>query len=144
MRCDGVILLLVQASIQNRVLGAPMGRTLMGSNVLLVGFGNIARELAIRLKPFGVSLAAVRRQEWTSEPLPDLEVQAFDGGGDLHAAADACLDHRGGPADMLRFAAKADIVVVLCNLSSENHGMVQSAIPHPLNRCLPDQACFSC
>ena len=35
-------------SIQTRQLGTPMGQTLLGKRVLIVGFGNIARELVPR------------------------------------------------------------------------------------------------
>lgn len=35
-------------SIRQRRLGVPLGQTLLGKTVLIVGFGNIARELAVR------------------------------------------------------------------------------------------------
>jgi phosphoglycerate dehydrogenase-like enzyme len=35
-------------SIQDRQLGVPLGHTLLGKTVLIVGFGNIAKELAVR------------------------------------------------------------------------------------------------
>ena len=36
------------ASIAQRRLGAPMGFTLLGRSVLVLGFGNIAKELVVR------------------------------------------------------------------------------------------------
>ena len=35
-------------SIQQRRLGMPLGQTLLGKSVLVVGFGNIANELIVR------------------------------------------------------------------------------------------------
>ena len=39
------------ASIQNRVLGLPCGDTIFGKTCLIVGYGNIAKELAPRQVP---------------------------------------------------------------------------------------------
>ena len=39
---------LMQHSIQSQQLGTPMGQTLMGKRILVIGFGNIARELIPR------------------------------------------------------------------------------------------------
>ena len=39
---------MMQHSIQTRQLGVPMGQTLQGKRILIVGFGNIARELVPR------------------------------------------------------------------------------------------------
>ena len=62
-----------QTNIENQVLGAPIGRTLLGCSVLLVGFGHIAKELVPRLKPFGVRLLAVRQGPWGREGLEEDE-----------------------------------------------------------------------
>lgn len=37
------------SSLQNRVLGLPIGETIYGKTCLIVGYGNIAKELAPRL-----------------------------------------------------------------------------------------------
>lgn len=36
------------ASVANRVLGLPIGDTIFGKNCLIVGYGNIAKEVAPR------------------------------------------------------------------------------------------------
>mmetsp|Transcript_13476 Transcript_13476/g.38271 ORF Transcript_13476/g.38271 Transcript_13476/m.38271 type:complete len:270 (-) Transcript_13476:686-1495(-) len=100
----------MQESIKAKVLGAPMGRTLQGCTVLLVGFGGIAQELAPRLKVFGVKLLAVRKGPWGLQP----EVEA-------------AVDVKGGLEDMLELAGQADIVVMLCNQTKETVGMVNCA-----------------
>ncbi|PRW58809.1 kinase [Chlorella sorokiniana] len=58
-------------SIRHRRLGVPLGQTLFGKTVLIVGFGNIAKELAVRLKPFGVRITALRRKPWSNSSAAD-------------------------------------------------------------------------
>lgn len=53
-----------QATLQARRLGEPCGDTLHGKRVLVLGFGNIAKELVVRLNVFGVRMACVRRSAW--------------------------------------------------------------------------------
>ena len=48
-------------SLAQRCLGVPLGRTLFGKTVLIVGFGSIARELVPRCMPlYATCLACVR------------------------------------------------------------------------------------
>jgi hypothetical protein len=42
---------LMQAAVRERGLGVPTGETLFGKTVLLLGFGGIAKELAVRCGP---------------------------------------------------------------------------------------------
>ena len=102
------------AAVQSRTLGAPLGRQLKGLKVLVVGWGNIARELAVRLAPFGVELSAVRRSPWGS------------GGGDDEVAA--LLVSKGvASVDTHAMLGEADAVVLACNQTAENRGMVSAA-----------------
>ncbi|EIE22438.1 hypothetical protein COCSUDRAFT_37061 [Coccomyxa subellipsoidea C-169] len=96
-------------SIAERRVGVPLGRTLFGTNVLIVGFGGIAKELLPRLRPFGARVTAVRRSSWG---------QAAD------ASAEALLDDKGGWGDMRRFAAGADVIIVACSQDSSSMGFV--------------------
>jgi lactate dehydrogenase-like 2-hydroxyacid dehydrogenase len=50
-------------------LGGPVGETLYGKTVLILGYGNIGKELAIRLRPFGVKILAIKRS-WTKKVNP--------------------------------------------------------------------------
>ncbi|GAB4816694.1 hypothetical protein N2152v2_003740 [Parachlorella kessleri] len=102
------------ASIAQRRLGAPMGVTLLGRSVLVLGFGSIAKELVVRLQAFGVRISVLRRSNtWGSQD------------DQLTKAAEACVADRGlWPADAARLAAAADLVVVTCHQDSENKGMV--------------------
>jgi phosphoglycerate dehydrogenase-like enzyme len=66
---------------------APVGRNLIGANVVILGGGEIARELLGLLHPFGVTSTVVRRRptpvegatrtvgaDWLHEVLPDADV----------------------------------------------------------------------
>ncbi len=56
-----------QESIQNRVLGSPMGQALKGKTVAIIGYGGIGRALAQRLADFEMHILAVSRRG----PTPD-------------------------------------------------------------------------
>jgi len=110
----------MQASIQIRQVGVPIGNMLQGCSVLVVGFGNIAKELIKRLIPFGVSIYAIRRKKdrWGNGNGIDTD----DDG--LARAAEAALEDRGTwPEDTQRLASKADIVVLACHLDSSSRGI---------------------
>ncbi|KAL2893481.1 Hydroxypyruvate reductase [Bienertia sinuspersici] len=55
----------MEMSIKLKKLGEPAGGTLFGKTVFIMGFGNIGRELAKRLKPFDVKIIATKRN-WNS------------------------------------------------------------------------------
>lgn len=99
----------LQASLAARTLGAPPGRTLAGKRALVVGFGNIARELVPRLVALGVTVDAVRRSPW-----PDAGVCA---------AADA-LHTRALWSDLHTVAASADLVFLACAQNEGTRGVV--------------------
>ncbi|KAJ7532247.1 hypothetical protein O6H91_14G079600 [Diphasiastrum complanatum] len=48
-------------SIASRQLGQPTGQTIYGKTVLIIGFGNIGKELVARLRAFGVHILAIKR-----------------------------------------------------------------------------------
>ena len=56
-----------QESIQNRVLGSPMGQALKGKTAAIIGYGGIGRALAQRLSGFEMHILAVSRRG----PIPD-------------------------------------------------------------------------
>ncbi|GAU22262.1 hypothetical protein TSUD_227980 [Trifolium subterraneum] len=86
-------------AIQQRKLGEPIGDTLFGKTVFILGFGNIGVDLARRLKPFGVKVIATKRS-WASYAQNTNELNDVD---DL-------VDVKGSHEDIYDFAAKADIV----------------------------------
>ncbi len=87
---------------------------LEGKSALLIGLGHIAREVARRLRPFGVSVTAVSRDPTT--PAPDV---------DLRVGYDAWEDH----------LPHADFLIPCCPLTPETDGLI--AAPQ-LARMKPD------
>ncbi|MCO5582560.1 hypothetical protein L7F22_036457 [Adiantum nelumboides] len=95
-------------SVQQMQIGAPTGQTLFGKTVFILGYGNIGKELAARLKPFGVYILAIKRS-WK-----------------LNDAAEL-VDEKGVDEELLDFASKADIVVTCCSLTPETAGIINAS-----------------
>lgn len=99
-----------QESIQNRVLGSPMGQALKGKTVAIIGYGGIGRALAQRLAGFEMHILAVSRRG----PTPDKP----DNGIPLtHVAQD-------GFHAVLR---AADFVITAPPLNDETRGLMGQA-----------------
>lgn len=101
----------MEISIQLKRLGEPAGGTLFGKTVFILGYGNIGRELAKRLRPFDVKILATKRS-WTS-------------------LQDDLVDETGSHNDIHKYASMADIVVCCLNMNREtagiiNHSFIQS------------------
>ncbi|KAL3150379.1 hypothetical protein ABBQ32_000218 [Trebouxia sp. C0010 RCD-2024] len=110
----------MRASIQQRRVGVPVGETLFNKFVLIVGFGNIAKELIPRLKPFHVKLMGIRRAPWGATP--------------ADAYLEAELQQKGLFPNLHRMAGQADLIVLTCSLTETTRGMVDSAF---LKACKP-------
>ncbi|CAK0780981.1 hypothetical protein CVIRNUC_005244 [Coccomyxa viridis] len=106
-------------SIQHGRVGVPLGKTLYGKSVLIVGFGGIAKELVPRLKAFGVHITAVRRSAW---------------GKAEDAAAEAALDAKGLWGQMSSLTGQADIIILATSQDATNRGFVNKAF---LSACKP-------
>jgi len=53
----------IQDNVYNAIgWGCPVGKSLIGKKALIIGFGGIGKALAIRLKPFGVHIFAIKKQ----------------------------------------------------------------------------------
>ncbi|KAA6423439.1 MAG: D-3-phosphoglycerate dehydrogenase [Trebouxia sp. A1-2] len=106
----------MRESIQQGRVGVPVGETLFGKSVLIVGFGNIAKEL----KPFHVKLMGVRRSPWGTNP------------SDSHLEAE--LQQRGVFQDLPGLVGQADLIVLTCSLTDATRGMVDRTF---LKACKP-------
>lgn len=94
------------ASFANRSIGQPLGTTLMGKTVGIVGLGGIGKALAKRLRAFDVRLIGVKR----------------DNPG--RAATDLGLDWAGGSQDFARLLGLSDFVVLCLPLSTESRSLM--------------------
>ncbi|GAB5378273.1 MAG: 2-hydroxyacid dehydrogenase [Acuticoccus sp.] len=84
-------------------LGGPPHGELFGKRVGIVGFGLIGREVAARLRPFGVSIAVANRTPPAADPLFDRAVP-LDG--------------------LAAMAADCDILIIATALTDETRGLV--------------------
>ena len=83
----------------------PVAPALHGATVCLVGYGAIGSRLRALLRPFGCRVLAVRRS-WPESPPDDVEP--------------------GSPADLPRFLAESDAVVLAVPLSDTTRGLVDT------------------
>ncbi|KAK1288822.1 hypothetical protein QJS10_CPB19g00079 [Acorus calamus] len=106
-------------AVKQRRAGVPVGETLLGKTVFILGFGNIGLDLATRLKPFGVRILATKRR-WAL----DLEQSNDSTDGSQGSSIQShkigeLVDKRGGPDDIYDFAGEADIVVICLALNHD-------------------------
>ena len=94
-------------SLTDRRLGEPVTVQLKGKTVTIVGWGHIGKEVARRLRAFGCKLQAVRKSEWPKE---EWDFLLYDEGV--------------RPLDELRWIKNSDAVVLCCNQTKENMGMI--------------------
>ncbi|PPR99596.1 hypothetical protein GOBAR_AA21071 [Gossypium barbadense] len=109
----------MQISVKQKMLGEPIGETLLGKTVFIMGFGNIGIDLAKRLKPFDVKIIATKRS-WPSNSVV-LNSKDFP---TQNGVVDDLVDEKGSHGDIYEFASKADIVVCCLSMNKETVGIV--------------------
>lgn len=93
-------------SLADRKMGQPQGRALQGLTVGLVGLGGIGRALIRRLKPFGVRLIGIKRED------------------PQKAKKELGLDWAGGPEDLGELLQKSDFVVLCLPVTRDTKQIV--------------------
>lgn len=91
---------------QTRVWGEPIGLSLRGKTIGILGMGTIGKALSRRLKPFQVRLLAIRRNPEIA--IPD----------------DLDLDFVGGPSELEYVLEQSDFLVLALPATQETIGMV--------------------
>jgi len=107
-------------SVVSGRLGYPTGGTLLGATALIVGFGGLGRELALRLGPFGLKALHVCKRT----PLSENEAAAdplVSSGAVTVTTMDALLSDAACPA------RAATIVFLCCTLNASNRGSINAA-----------------
>ncbi|KAJ6884598.1 hypothetical protein NC652_031566 [Populus alba x Populus x berolinensis] len=105
----------MQISIKQKRLGVPVGETLLGKTVFIMGFGNIGIDLAKRLRPFGVKIIATKRS-WALHSEGSLQ---SDGFLIENGTNDNLVDEKGSHEDIYKFAGESDIVVCCLSMNKE-------------------------
>lgn len=98
---------------RERKVGSPLGRSVWGSTVLILGYGDIGQEIARRLQGFGVRVLAVSRQGPAGRRARDPTVPLAQ-----HVAFDQIEDVLG----------EADALIVSAPATPENIGLVDARI----------------
>lgn len=98
-----------QESLQQKKLGAPMGRTLKGRTAAIIGYGGIGREVARRLAGFEMRILAVSQRGPKGRGPEEDRVQV-----DFHGAQDALHE-------VLR---QADFIIVAPPLNDHTRGLI--------------------
>ncbi|KAH9330239.1 hypothetical protein KI387_002347, partial [Taxus chinensis] len=120
----------MENAVKERRLGEPTGETLYGKTVFILGYGNIGKNLAVRLRPFGVKILAIKRRWDSNSDVNSNNLGAGDTSQtqsiDKGCINDDVIDERGGSEHFLEFASQADIVVTCCQLNAETVGLVNA------------------
>ena len=98
-----------RTAVTDRLVGEPIGRTLAGSRVTVLGVGAIGCALIARLQAFGVDVVGVGRRDLRAYP-------------DAAALLDA--DHYAPAAQLGRALAGSDALVVCVPLTTDTRGLV--------------------
>lgn len=94
------------ATLAAGLMGQPTGRSLIGANLGLVGFGAIGQAISRRLAPFGVRQRAIKRT-------PDAALAEAFG-----------LEWLGAANELERLLAESDIVVLALPDADDSHGLI--------------------
>ncbi|CAH1427191.1 unnamed protein product [Lactuca virosa] len=108
----------MQIAVRQKKLGEPVGDTLQGKTVFILGFGNIGIELAKRLRPFGVKILATKRS-WPSFLPNNSNSTEATSQNDL-------VDEKGSHEDIYEFAKISDIIVCCLTMNSETAGVINN------------------
>lgn len=96
------------AQLQNRLLGLPVGRSLVGATVGIVGFGAIGQAVSRRLSGFGVRKVAIKRE-------PSAELAREHG-----------LDWLAGSEQLPQLLAESDLVVLTLPDTDQTHHLINA------------------
>lgn len=113
----------MQIAVKQKKLGEPIGETLLGKTVFIMGFGNIGIHLAKRLRPFGVKVLATKRS-WVSHLQNSCNSGALPSQNGIY---DDLVDEKGGHEDIHKFARTADIIVCCLAMNHETAGIVNKS-----------------
>ncbi|KAK1288823.1 hypothetical protein QJS10_CPB19g00078 [Acorus calamus] len=111
-------------AVKQKRLGDPIGETLLGKTVFILGFGNIGLDLAKHLKPFGVRILATKRRWALDLEQSNDSTDGSQGSSIQSHESDELVDKRGGPDDIYDFSREADIVVTCLALNHDTVGIV--------------------
>jgi len=96
-------------NLTNRKMGEPLGKTLMGRTVGIIGLGSIGRAIVRRIKNFDVRLIGIKQSN------PEEAMQELG------------LDWAGGPEDLPILLEQSDFVVLCLPLTEKSNRMMNKS-----------------
>ncbi len=96
----------MELGLKKRIMGGPMGMSLMGRTVGIVGLGGIGKALVKRLRPFGVNLIGIKQSDTEK------------------AKKELGLDWVGRPDDLETLLKRSDYIVLCLPLNDASHGII--------------------
>lgn len=117
----------MDAVLRARVLGSPLGATVHGKRVLVVGFGALGKQTAMLLRAFGpASVSGFRDGAWTEKELALVDEAGSFSTATRHSAST-------GRTRLLEMASNSDVAIMCCPLNKNTKGIfgmdVMSAMP---------------
>jgi len=107
--------------------GAP-SRVLRGKTLLLLGYGEIGREVARMAKGFDMRVIAIRRTTGTEGTAggdgAEGTVESAGGATSAGAASAPAIDRLGGPGDLLEFLGQADAIIAALPETARTIGLL--------------------
>ncbi|XP_071701200.1 uncharacterized protein [Rutidosis leptorrhynchoides] len=120
----------MQIAVREKKVGEPIGDTLLGKTVFIMGYGNIGIELAKRLRPFGVKILATKRN-WVSNVPNKLNSTepAYQ-----NSSNEDLVDEKGSHEDIYKFAKMSDIVVCCLSMNSQTAGIINKTFTSSMKK----------
>jgi phosphoglycerate dehydrogenase-like enzyme len=103
-------------NLKDRKMGEPLGKTLMGRTVGIVGLGSIGRALVRKLSTFDVRLIGIKQRN------PEEAVQKLG------------LDWAGGPEDLPILLEQSDFIVLCLPLTEKSNQMINGGAFNSMKR----------
>ena len=102
-----------------QLLGMPLGETLEGKRVVILGYGNVGMLLTRKLRALGASVAVIRQSLWTEE-----EAKAVDIALSVGSSRDTLQE-------TMRRCFREDsahILIIACPLTAQTSGVVDEGV----------------
>jgi lactate dehydrogenase-like 2-hydroxyacid dehydrogenase len=112
----------MESVLKHRGLGSPVGATINGKRVLVVGFGALGKEIVKLLNVFSPeAVFAFRHGEWAEHELALVDEAGSFSAATPHSAAT-------GRKRLVEMARKSDVCIMSCPLNPDTAGLLDAEV----------------
>jgi lactate dehydrogenase-like 2-hydroxyacid dehydrogenase len=112
----------MDAVLQSRGLGSPVGSTIHGKGILIIGFGELGKQAATRLRAFApAEICAFRHGAW-----PESDLALVDDAGSFTCATSYSAST--GMQRLLEMAQKSHVCIMCCPLNQHTQGILGEGV----------------